>query len=137
MPYIVKRIGTLPAVIIKFYGEYDGDYSVEIEQRLESMFAYERGPIWRILDASDFHFSFEEMWNSAAQVRKRSRWRVSDPHIRTVAVSNSDIAYLGIRVLELLNPGINIRLFRTIKEAVAYIREEIEKSQAEAAHELN
>ncbi len=134
MPYVIKRVGTLPAVVIRFYGDYDGDHSAEIEQQLESIFADVTGPIWRILDASEFNLTFEAMWQAIIHERDTRHWTFSDSRVRTVAVSNSDLAYIATRVAALLIPDLKIPLFASLDKAVAYVRAEIEQSHAPEKH---
>jgi hypothetical protein len=124
--YIIKRIGTDPIVVLRFYGEYDGDHSTTINRILDSMFEGETRTIWRVFDATDFQMPFAALGATLSYEITHTRWTIRDPRVKTVAVINEEYGWLGIRVLSKLSPGLVVPLLPTLKDALQYTRAQVD-----------
>jgi hypothetical protein len=126
MSYVIKRVGTLPIVIVKMYGTYDGNRSNEMNGVLERMFESETRKIWRIYDATDYQMSFQVLWDALSYEISHTRWTIKDPRLQTVAVGNMESVYLGVRVISSLLPGVKVPIFASLKEALQYVRARVD-----------
>jgi hypothetical protein len=133
---MVYTIETLPGepIIIDWHGEPLEEtghqvFAEELAQAVQSI----DGPIYRIADLTGMSYSFPTMvYVMAEETRHKRPGSVGDPRIKTVLVATGEIASLVATAAKQPHYGaLDLPVFETRDEALAYIRKQIQEGDAD------
>jgi hypothetical protein len=133
MAYTVERLTNEPIVVLTVRDPLGPpEMQREAQMKVAEAGADITGAIYRITDLTELTISFGDIVRSLGEEAKSKReGSMSDSHVRSIIVAKDEIIKMAAASLSQEQYGaLNIKLFTTRDEAVAYAREQIAEETA-------
>lgn len=125
MPATVEQYGDESVIVLTFVGTINAEIVRDAFARCAEIAETIEGMVYRISDIRQGEATFWDVLNVIAQVRERIPGASGDPKIKGVFVGSHPLARLYADFLRQF--GIQTPFFRTVEEALDYVRMELKR----------
>ncbi len=127
MPVTVQKMADENIILVAYESPYKVSETTESMEVIQQIVEQAVGVTYLIVDLSRLNMTFSDMVQGlAASTSGRQGWSVKDPRTRMVVVGANKLIEFGVKAVNQTQyGGINIPLFDTMDEALAYVRAEI------------
>lgn len=134
MPIEVELFQDEPIIILHMSEPVDYEFLArDAAELVTKATAGMDGPIYRISNYNALKPSFTDMLLAISGARQAKKGGLKDERMRPILVSNHELAKIGRIALNQSQYSLgHVQVFTTPEEAVAYAREQIKASKAEA-----
>lgn len=128
MAYTLKQLPGEPIIIDTHVDPLEPSGYTDFARELVALATSIEGPIWRIIDLSGVNVSFTVLVHVMAEEAKSGLPGTSgDPRVHPLVVGTGDSVKMIVDSAKQQHYGVEMQLFATQAEAVAYARAQIAK----------
>jgi hypothetical protein len=127
MPYTVQRLPSEPIIVVSWSNPTDSAKdSLKMSAEVDALIAPDENHIYCVQDFRNLKVDFSSMVTGMATQREKRPGAAGDPRLRTIMVGSGllwELASKGAKQLQY--GGLDIPLFSSVDDAVAYARTKV------------